>query len=174
MSDQNRTDDEVEAAAQAQPGENEEWQSKAEVYLDQYRRCMAEFANYRKRQERDKEQLYASVTMDVLRQLLPIVDDLERGIENMPPEHSGTSWTEGVALIERKLKALLANFGCQPIEAVGRPFDPVYHSALLMEPSEQYPAQTVMEELQKGYMFSDRVLRPTTVKVSSGSPSSNS
>lgn len=169
MSEQDVMNNKADAAAQAQPSESDEWRLKAEEYLDQYRRCMAEFANYRKRQDRDKEQLYLSVTMDVLRQLLPIVDDLERAIENIPQEYREAPWTEGVTLIERKIKTLLTNFGCQPIEALGKPFDPAYHSALLMEPSEEYAAQTVMEELQKGYVVSDRVLRPTTVKVSSGS-----
>ena len=144
------------------------WQAKADEYLDKYRRSLAEFSNYRKRQEQVREQEKLRLRMDVLKQLLPIVDDFERALESVPEEFQGESWVEGVLLIERKLKGLLEQFEVVPIEAVGKPFDPTYHSALLQEESDEFPEGTVMEELRKGYLIADQVLRPTLVKVSRG------
>lgn len=150
-----------------------EWQAKADEYLDKYRRSVAEFANYRKRQERERENELRRMSMQVLRRLLSPLDDLDRALGSVPPEHDGTPWVEGVRLIDRKLNAILDEFDVQPIEALGKPFDPRYHSALLQDESDTYPEGTVMEELQRGYMLGDEVLRPTVVKVSKGPGPSN-
>jgi len=148
--------------------EAEEWRVKADEAQDKYLRSVAEFSNYRKRQDREREQQTISIKIEVLRQTLPALDDLQRALANVPAELTGAPWVEGVALIERKLQALLTNFGVQPIEALGKPFDPNYHSALMQSPSAEYPAGVVMAELQKGYTLGDQVLRPSLVQVSSG------
>ncbi|OGO06306.1 MAG: nucleotide exchange factor GrpE [Chloroflexi bacterium RBG_13_56_8] len=148
--------------------EVEEWQAKADEYLDNYRRSVAEFSNYRKREQREREQRFLELSADVLGRFLPILDDFERAIESMPQEEVDSKWAEGLILIRRKLGTLLEDFGVRPIEALGKPFDPMFHSALMQAASDEYPAGTVTEELQRGYLIGDRVLRPVTVAVSTG------
>jgi molecular chaperone GrpE len=145
-----------------------EWKAKSDEWLDQYRRSVAEFANYRKRQERDKQQQTVRLSMDVMQKLLPVVDDLQRAIKNVPGELAQVSWVQGIDLIERKLEAILSEFQVVPIQALGAMFDPNFHASLMQADSDAYPAGTVMEELQTGYMLGDQVLRPTLVKVSNG------
>jgi len=151
--------------------EVDEWRNKADDLMDKYRLSLADFANYRKRQERDREQDALRTRMNILRQFLPVVDDLHRAIKNIPPEYAATDWVKGVSLIESKFQSILRSMGVKPIEAVGQPFDPNYHSALMQEESEQYPAGVVSDEFEKGYLIEDQVLRPTLVKVSNGSAS---
>jgi molecular chaperone GrpE len=143
-------------------------QAEAADYLDKYRRSAAEFANYRKRQERERENDRQRISMDVLRRLLPLVDDLALAVTNMPAPLAEDAWAQGVVLIHRKMEGLLTDFKVTPIEALGQPFDPYYHSALMQLPSDTYPAGTVASEIQQGYMLGDQVLRPTLVAVSSG------
>jgi molecular chaperone GrpE len=148
--------------------EAEEWRAKYDELLDKYKRCLADFANYRKRQERDREEGSLWIKADVLRQFLPVLDDFERALKNVPGEYAKAGWIEGITLIERKLNSALARFEVLPIEALGKPFDPAFHSALMMEDSDEYPPGTVIEELQRGYRLADQVLRPAVVKVSNG------
>lgn len=159
--EEERIDDVVELRQQA-----EEWRSKADELLDKYRRSAAEFSNYRKRQDRDRDQQMLRLNMQVMRQLLPIMDDFERALQETPDGLGGSGWLEGIVLIDRKLKALLEGFQVVPIEALGKPFNPAFHSALMQEESDEHPEGTVTEELRKGYLLSDQVLRPTLVKVS--------
>jgi molecular chaperone GrpE len=184
--EQERTESEQEAPAEQEPVESEEetpseveelreqveqLQAKNDELLDKYRRTLADFANYRKRQDRDREQQRVRILMDVLRGLLPILDDFERALMNVPDDIADSPWIDGIRLIHQKLRGLLREFDVEPIEeTVGKPFDPNFHSALLQEESE-YPAGTITEELEKGYLLSDRVLRPSLVKVSSGQAS---
>jgi molecular chaperone GrpE len=149
-------------------GEAREWHAKADEWLDSYRRSVAEFSNYRKRIEREREQQTLRISMDLLKRLIPIMDDFERALKNVPEEANGSSWVEGITLIERKMWAILQGFQVAPIEALGQPFDPNLHSAVMQAESDTYPAGIVMEELQRGYRVADQVLRPAMVKVSSG------
>ena len=146
-----------------------EWRRKADESRDQYLRSVAEFTNYRRRREGERDQQALRMRMDLMRQLLPVIDDFERAAHSIPPEFADVAWVEGVVLIGRKLEAVLGIFGVEPIVAVGEPFDPRYHSALVQEESDEYPEGTVLEELQKGYVVSGQVLRPTLVKVSTRS-----
>jgi len=180
MDESQERQEELERAANAQQGEEqdeavpapleeaEQWRTKADEYLDKYRRSVADFANYRKRQDRERENELRRISMQVLRRLLPPLDDLDRAIESVPPEHRDSPWVEGVRLIDRKLNGILDEFDVKPIEALGKPFDPRYHSALLQGESDVYAEGIVMEELQRGYLLGDDVLRPAVVKVSSG------
>ena len=148
--------------------EVEEWRAKSDELLDKYKRSLADFANYRKRQDRDREDQSLWIKADVLRQFLPVLEDFERALKNVPGEYAKAGWVEGITLIERKLNSVLAKFEVSPIEALGKPFDPAFHSALVTEASDEYPPGIVMEELQRGYCLADRVLRPAVVKVSNG------
>lgn len=150
----------------------DEYEAEIEELLDKYRRKAAAFSNYRKRQKRERELESIRLRTEVLGELLPIVDDFRRALQNVPEQAKEREWVEGIALIQRKLEGLLDKYEVTPIEALGEAFDPNYHSALLQAESEEYPAGTVMEEVQKGYLVGDRVLRPALVKVSLG-PNSN-
>jgi len=159
--------DEVAALHQ----ELEEAKAKEAEYLDGWQRARAELSNARKRFQRDREQAYANAKGDIVAQVLPAVDDLGRALGTMPENLSGLTWIEGIVLIQRNLERLLAQSGVTAIEAVGQDFDPTLHEALTHEPSETVPAGQVIAELQKGYQMGDRVLRPSAVRVSAGSPS---
>jgi molecular chaperone GrpE len=150
--------------------ELEETAAKAAEYLDGWQRARAELANARKRFERERQQVYSNARGDVLAQILPLLDDFERAVETLPPNLSRLTWIEGVLLIHRKLQLLLEQAGVTTIEAAGQEFDPFQHEAVTHEPSETVPEGHVIAELQKGYQLGDRVLRPSVVRVSSGSP----
>jgi molecular chaperone GrpE len=130
-----------------------------------WQRTAADFANYRRRTEQDREQSLGLANEALLSKLLVIVDDFDRAIANMPPEFAGVAWVEGVAAIDRKLRLLLDSEGLTPIEAVGQPFDPHQHEAVVQEETTQVPDGIVTAELQRGYRIRDRVLRPSMVAV---------
>jgi len=133
--------------------------------LDGWMRAQAEFANARKRLEKQRAETYVNATADVAVRLLPVLDDFERAVENVPQEIAGSSWLEGIVLVQRKLMAILESFNVTPIAAVGQPFDPNFHEALSQEASGEFESGHVTRELQKGYKIGDRVLRPSLVYV---------
>ncbi len=145
--------------------ELEEARIKSNEYLDGWQRARAEFANYKRRIEREQAQTYQNAAGKIIKNYLEILDDLERALKNRPKEGEGASWAEGIELIYRKLQAILEAEGIIPMQAVGQPFDPNLHEAVVQEESDQYESGQVMEELKKGYMQGDRVLRPATVKI---------
>ena len=130
-----------------------------------WQRNAADFANYRRRTEQDREQMIGLANELLLSKLLTISDDFDRAIANMPPELRGVSWVDGIAAIDRKLRLLLDSEGLTPIEAVGKPFDPHEHQAVVQEETTGVPEGTVTSELQRGYRIRDRVLRPAMVAV---------
>ena len=133
-------------------------------YYDRLLRTTAEFDNYRKRVDRDRRDQAERVTGDLLLEILSIADDFERALA---VEGTGESdaYRKGVELIYTKLHELLRRHDVHPIEAVGRDFDPNLHQAVLHEPSDAHRDGEVMEELRRGYMKGDRLLRPAMVKV---------
>lgn len=146
-------------AAQQEAAENKQaWQ-----------RTAADFANYKRRTEQDREQTLGLANEALLSKLLTIVDDFDRAITNMPQELQKLAWVDGIAAIDRKLDLLLASEGLSPIEAVGRPFDPHEHEAVVQEERSDVADGTVVAELQRGYRIRDRVLRPAMVAVARNS-----
>lgn len=143
------------AAAQAEAAKN----------LDGWMRTQAEFANARKRMEKQRAETYQNASVDVVTKLLPVLDDFERALDITPAEIAGSSWLEGIHLVQRKLVGILDGMNVKVIEAVGRPFDPIYHEAIMQEPSDEYESGMVCKELQKGYQLGDRVIRPSIVYV---------
>ena len=139
-----------------------------------WQRTAADFQNYRRRTEQDREQMLGLANEALLSKLLVIVDDFDRAIANMPAELQKMGWIEGIAAIDRKLDLLLASEGLTPIEAVGKPFDPHEHEAVVQEERVDVPPGTVIAELQRGYRIRDRVLRPAMVVVSTGGSTTNS
>lgn len=139
-----------------------EAQAKAAENLDGWQRALAEFQNYKKRIERDRASDQAIMKGDLIRKVLPVLDDLERALSNRPED---SPWSNGIELIQRKLLSILESEGVQRIEAEGALFDPNVHEAISQEPIEGAESGSVVAVTQQGYMLGDRVIRPAQVKV---------
>lgn len=142
-----------------------ETQQEAAESKQGWQRAAADFANYRRRTEQDREQMLGLANEALLAKLLTIADDFDRAIANMPADLRQVGWVEGIAAIDRKLRLLLDSEGLTPIEAVGQPFDPHLHEAVVREERSDVADNTVVGELQRGYLIRDRVLRPAMVAV---------
>jgi len=143
------------AAAQQEAGDNRAgWQ-----------RAAADFANFKRRTEQEREATLGLANELLLLKVLAVADDFDRAMAAVPSELAGNSWIEGIGAIDRKLRQLLESEGVTPIEAVGRPFDPREHEAVVHEETSSAPDDTVLTELQRGYRLRDRVLRPALVSV---------
>lgn len=136
-----------------------------EEYLDGWQRARADFANYKKRIEREQREAYRRAAGDILTRYLGIVDDLERAMKDRPTEGDPGNWADGVELIYRKLRSVLEAEGVESIEALGQPFDPNLHEAISHEESDEQPAGYVIDVVQQGYRMGDQVLRPALVRV---------
>jgi molecular chaperone GrpE len=139
-----------------------ETEAKVVEYKDGWARSQAEFQNYRKRIERDNELTYANMKGDIIKKVLPALDDLERALQNRPADDA---WASGIELIARKLQNILDNEGVKRIEAKGMAFDPTFHEAITHEPSDEVPSEHVIDVIQNGYMLGERVIRPALVRV---------
>ena len=164
-------DEAAEAVAEAEPAELTieeqlaEARAKADEYPDGWKRARAEFDNARKRLQRERQEAHARATGDVVAKMLPVLDDLERALANVPAEVAGNSWYEGMELVQRKMTGILEGLRLERIAAVGEPFDPMVHEAISQEASAEFESGIVMRELQPGYRLGDRVLRAALVIV---------
>ncbi len=140
-------------------------QARADEYLDSWRRAAADLANYRKRTEREREELYRIANEELVKVILPVLDDLDRAWATLPKDMRRFTWIAGVAQVDSKLRYTMEMAGLKPMEVEGKPFDPARHEAVLREETTAYPDGQVMAELQRGYEFHGRVLRPALVKV---------
>ncbi len=140
-------------------------QAEAAKNLEGQQRAMADLANARKRFERQTQQSYTNATIEVVGKLLPVMDDFDRALENVPAEISENSWFEGLGGVMRKMTRILEGINAERIPAVGEVFDPNIHEALSTEPSDEYESGVVTRELQGGYRIGDRVIRPALVYV---------
>jgi len=138
---------------------------KAEEYLAKWQRTQADFINYKRRSEQEKEELGRFANTQLILSILPVLDDFERAFESITPEVAELNWVEGIRLIERKLQAGLEAQGISQIKALGEPFDPNFHEAAMHGKGED---GMVIQELQKGYVLHDRVIRPSKVVVGNG------
>jgi len=145
--------------------ELEEQKAKASEYLDGWQRAQAEFANYKKRIEKEQEDLVKFANGAFITKLLPVMDDFERAFQTLPPNLMGITWLEGIALIQRKLQMLLEQERVTIIETEGQFFDPTLHQAVTHEESEEHEEGQIIGEVQKGYEMGDKVLRPSLVRV---------
>ena len=138
---------------------------KIEELTDKYKRLFAEFDNFRKRTDAEKSGMYAEGQRNVLEKILPVIDNFERALENVPEELKGSSYVEGVEKIYRSCMDTLKALGVEPIETVGKPFDANLHNAVMHVEDEDHGENEVVEEFQRGYTFKDKVLRYSMVKV---------
>ena len=132
---------------------------------DRIKRQMAEFDNFRKRTDKEKSQMFEMGASDVVTKILPVIDDLERGFAAMSEEDKDSSFAKGIEMVYKKLMATLSDMGVTKIEAVGKEFDPTYHNAVMQAPSDEYESGIVTQELQKGYMYKERIFRHSMVMV---------
>ena len=143
-------------------------EAERDALQDQLLRARAEFDNYRRRVARENEQLRTTAAQALMRDLLPIVDNMERALSHVEDKTDGLAL--GIEMVLKQFTGVLSARGLEPIAAKGEPFNPHVHEALTHQPSLEYPADTVMEEFQRGYRLGELVLRPTQVVVSSGPP----
>jgi len=168
MSNESVNEDDVEQAeapandAAADPVE--ELRREKDALQDRLLRTAAEFDNYRKRMERERGEFAAYASGEVILDLLPIIDNFERALQ-APAAGEPDAFRKGIELIHKQMLDLLRKRGVKPIEALGAMFDPNFHQAVIQESSAEHKEGEVMQELQRGYMLGERLLRPAMVKV---------
>ncbi|MGN0373625.1 MAG: nucleotide exchange factor GrpE [Enterocloster sp.] len=138
---------------------------KIEELTDRVKRQMAEFENFRKRTEKEKSTMYEMGARDMIERILPVVDNFERGLAVIPEDAKGTPVAEGMEKIYKQLQKTLEDAGVKAIEAAGKEFDPNFHNAVMHVEDDSLGENIVAEELQKGYMYRDSVVRHSMVKV---------
>ncbi|HIX15649.1 MAG TPA: nucleotide exchange factor GrpE [Candidatus Hungatella pullicola] len=138
---------------------------KIEELTDRLQRTMAEFDNYRKRTEKEKSAMFEIGAKDIIEKILPVVDNFERGLAAVPEEEKESAFADGMEKIYRQLMKTLEDAGVKAIEAVGQPFDPNFHNAVMHIEDENLGENIVAQELQKGYTYKDTVVRHSMVQV---------
>jgi molecular chaperone GrpE len=156
----NEADESVVQPSATQP-------SREEELTAQVQRLMAEFDNYRRRTEEERKQMVQMAQAHTLLELTPVLDNFRRATDHLPEDLKGNNWVTGVLYVEKQLDQILEQFGLQKIETVGKAFDPKLHEAISTEASDQ-PADTIIAEIEGGYLLNGLVLKPARVKVSSG------
>lgn len=140
-------------------------EQQIEDLTDRLKRNMAEFDNFRKRTEKEKSSMYVIGAKDIIEKILPVVDNFERGLAMVPEEEKEAPFVDGMTKIYKQLLTELENLGVTPIEAVGREFDPNFHNAVMQVANDELEPGTVAQELLKGYMYRDSVVRHSMVAV---------
>jgi molecular chaperone GrpE len=166
--------DKPAVAAPDAEAESEDEVARLQSDLDRFRdlamRSQADFENYKKRCAREKDDAVKYANRDLLERLVAIVDNFELGLGAAREQGEDSPIYSGMNLVLKQLNDFLSENGLQPIEAVGEKFDPNLHEAIAHEPSAEAPEETVLRQVRRGYRFKDRLLRPSTVVVSSGPP----
>jgi len=158
--------DEAPAGPDGPAGEVERLRGQAAEYLDGWQRARAEFANYKKRVEREQEESRARVVADMLQDFVTILDDLERALRDRPTDGDAAAWASGIDMIQRKLMAVLDAEGVRPmIPVAGEMFDPNVHEAISHEPSPDHTEGQIIGIIHQGYRIGERVIRPALVRV---------
>lgn len=139
---------------------------QANEHFAHLQRLQAEFDNYRKRTQKEKEETVRYAAERIIEAMIPILDNFERAVNSTKANQDFNAFAQGIEMISKQMQNTLAKEGLTVIEAVGQPFDPKLHEAVLQVESAEYPGNTVVEELQKGYYLKEKVLRPSMVKVS--------
>lgn len=142
---------------------------------DRLLRATAEFENYKKRSSREATEFRKFANEALIKNLLPVIDNLERAVESSGNDaNANKGIVEGVEMTLREIFKVLENFNLKPLESQGKPFDPNFHQAVMQEETEEHPENTVLKEMQKGYILHDRLIRPAMVVVSKAKPKTDS
>ncbi|MDO5407124.1 MAG: nucleotide exchange factor GrpE [Eubacteriales bacterium] len=150
---------------EAKGGRKDPRDAQIEDLQDRLKRQMAEFDNFRKRTEKEKSSMYEIGAKDIIEKILPVVDNFERGLATVPEEEKGSPFAEGMEKIYKQFLKTLEDAGVEAIEAVGQPFDPNLHNAVMHIDDDQYGENEVCQELQKGYRYRGSVVRYSMVQV---------
>lgn len=153
------------AAGTVAPEELEFLRKQADENMERYLRVQADFDNFRRRTRQEKEDFAKYASSKLVEQLLPVLDNFERAIQSSKDSKDFDSLMKGIEMTFRQLDQALEQEGLKRMDAAGQPFNPEYHQAIMQVESEEHEEGTVVEELQKGYLFKDKVLRPAMVKV---------
>jgi len=143
-------------------------QEEEESLRDQFIRLQADFANFRNRTQRERVELYQRANEDLFLELLTVLDHYEMGLKTAEEHHADTAVVDGFRMVYEQFQNVLGKFRVEPIDAVGEEFDPHRHEALTHMPSDEYPAEVCSNQIKRGYMFGDKLLRAAQVVVSSG------
>ena len=160
--DETSTESQATTPSSAADAELQKVKAERDSLLDRLARAQAEFENARRRASKEQQEYRDYAMTDVVKTFLPVIDSLERALK---VSSEGNEFRQGVELIHKQLQAALSKLSVQPIAAEGQPFDPRYHEAIEMVETSEAPDHQVIEELQRGYKFKDRLLRPAMVKV---------
>lgn len=158
---------EAEGSGNAVSQELEQAKKLADENYQRFLRTQADFDNFRRRTQKEKEEFAKYASLKLIEQLLPVVDNFERALAASKDNKDYDSLAKGVDMIFRQLDQVLTSEGLQPMQTVGTPFNPEFHQAIMQVESEEHEEGIVVEEVQKGYLLKDKVLRPAMVKVSS-------
>ncbi len=154
------------AKKQAKQDKKEEaYKEQIEQLEDRVKRQMAEFENFRKRTDREKQAMFETGAKSIIEKILPVVDNFERGLTTVDPEDMGDPFVDGMNRVYKQLLTELENVGVKPIEALGQEFNPNFHNAVMQVESEEYDSGVVAQELLKGYTYHDAVVRHSMVAV---------
>ena len=159
-------EDKKAAKKQAKLNKKEDsYKEKIDQLEDRVKRQMAEFENFRKRSEKEKSAMFETGAKSVIEKILPVVDNFERGLATVPEDEKDAPFVDGMNKVYRQLLTELENLGVKPIEAVGKEFDPNFHNAVMQVENDELEPGTVAQELLKGYMYRDTVVRHSMVAV---------
>ena len=143
----------------------EKLEEKLAELEDKRMRQLAEFENFRKRSEKEKSEMFEIGAKTVVEKMLPVIDNFERGLQGVPEEEKDAPFVQGVELVYKQLLTVFDELGVKPIDAVGTEFDPNLHNAVMMVDNDELESGMVAEEMQKGYLYKDSVVRHSMVKV---------
>ena len=143
----------------------DEADGKLKEAVEKYQRLFAEFDNFRKRTDKEKAARYDMGAKDVVEKILPVLDNFELALKNVPDDKEASAFAEGMEMIHKQFVKVLEDLGVTPIEAVGKEFDPNFHNAVMHVDDEEAGDNIVVEEFQKGYMYKEHVVRYSMVKV---------
>ncbi len=161
------SEEKTDGGSEAARAANEKMRAENEELKNRYLRTLADFENFRKRSEREKQDYFRYALADAFRDLLPVIDNFDRALEHA---EEGDEFHRGVALIYKQMFDVLQRYGLKTIDQAGVRFDPNIHEAVVREENPDVPGHTVVQILQKGYFLNDRLLRPALVKVAVGGP----
>ena len=148
-----------------QDKKSDEFKQKIAELEDKNKRQLAEFENFRRRTEKEKQAMFETGAKSVIEKILPVIDNFERGFATVDPADAEDAFVKGMSQVYKQMMAELDKIGVKPIEAVGQEFDPNFHNAVMQVQSEEYKAGIVAQELQKGYTYRDNVVRYSMVAV---------
>lgn len=158
--------DNEERAVEPEENDLEVAQRHAKENYDKFLRVYAEFENYKKRMERERSEFLKYANEGLIKELLAVIDNLDRAVGQARQNAEAESLVEGVEMILRQIKEVMEKHGVRELQSLGEPFDPNVHEAMMHEIADDHDENTVIDELQKGYIFKDRLIRPALVKVS--------